>query len=314
MIRYVIKRLLLIIPIIIAVSFLIFVIINMAPGSALSYLTPEGATPEEVAEIAHKYGFDKPVVQRYFEYMIGLAHGDLGVSYISGLDVFDTYMSKLPATLALAGASILVAILLAIPIGIYAAIHNGSLQDNVSMVFALIGVSMPTFWLGLLFIILFSNKLGLLPSGGFDAGIKSIILPALTLGLSLMAVITRTTRSSMLDVLRQDYLLTARAKGVGEKTVVRKHALKNAMIPILTVIGTQLATVMGGSLLVETVFAWPGCGRLLIDALNNRDTPMLTGCIIIKTILISLMLLIVDLLYAAVDPRVKAQYAKGGKR
>ena len=180
------------------------------------------------------------------------------------------------------------------------------------MVAALLGLSMPNFWLGLLLIIAFSLNLGWLPSGGAE-GFKSIILPAITVGTGLTAMLTRTTRSSMLDVIRQDYLRMARAKGVPEKVVIRKHALRNALIPVITVIGTQLGSCLGGAILTETVFAWPGVGRLILDAVNSRDIPMVTGCIILKTITISIILLIVDLLYAVVDPRIRAQYAKGGK-
>ena len=182
----------------------------------------------------------------------------------------------------------------------------------IAMVVALLGLSMPNFWLGLLLIIAFSLQLGLFPSGGMD-GIRSVILPAITIGTGYTAIMTRTTRSSMLDVIRQDYLRTARAKGVPEKVVIRKHALKNALIPIITVIGTQMAACIGGSVLTETVFAWPGVGRLIIDSVNQRDVPAVTGSIIMTTILISILLLVIDLLYAFVDPRIKAQYAKRGK-
>ena len=181
------------------------------------------------------------------------------------------------------------------------------------MVVALLGLSMPNFWLGLLLIILFSLNLGLLPSGGYGT-FAHIILPAITVGTGLTAMLTRTTRSSMLDVIRQDYLRTARSKGVPEKKVINKHALKNALIPIITVVGTQLASCLGGAIITETVFSWPGVGRLILDSVNSRDIPMVTGCIIMKTITISVILLCVDLLYAVVDPRIKAQYAtRGGK-
>lgn len=180
------------------------------------------------------------------------------------------------------------------------------------MVLALLGLSMPNFWLGLLLIIAFSLHLGLFPSGGMS-GLSSIVLPAITIGTGYTAIMTRTTRSSMLDVIRQDYLRTARAKGVSEKAVIRRHALKNALIPIITVVGTQMAACIGGSVLTETVFAWPGVGRLIIDSVNQRDVPAVTGSIIMTTIMISVILLVIDLLYAFVDPRIKAQYARGGK-
>ena len=312
MYRYVIKRLLMLIPVIILTSFIVFFIINLAPGDVVGQLTGGDATPEEVAEIRARLGLDQPILVRYIRYLGGLLHGDLGNSYISGKSVFESYSEKLPATLFLALSSIFVSIIISLPLGIASAVHHGSIRDNLGMILALIGLSMPNFWLGLLLIILFALNLGWLPSGGAE-GLKSVILPAITVGTGLTAMLTRTTRSSMLDVIRQDYLRTARAKGVPEKVVIRKHALRNALIPVITVIGTQLGTCLGGAILTETVFAWPGVGRLILDAVNSRDIPMVTGCIILKTITISIILLIVDLLYAVVDPRIRAQYAKGGK-
>ena len=307
MYRYVIKRLLLMIPVIIGVSFLVFFIMDMAPGDAVDVLAPEGATAEDLEAIRHDLGLDKPVVVRYIDYMAGMLHGDLGVSYISKTDVFQTYVEKLPATIKLSFASILISVILSVPLGIYSATRQGTIQDNISMAFAMIGLAMPHFWLGLLLIIVFSLKLQWFPSGG-DETLSSIVLPAITIGTGLMATLTRTTRSSMLDVLKQEYLRTARAKGIPEKVVVMSHALRNALIPIITIIGTQLAGVLGGSVLTDTVFAWPGVGRLIVDSLNMRDTPLVTGSIIMTTILLSFVLLLVDLLYAAVDPRIKAQY------
>lgn len=310
--RYVIKRLLMLIPVTILTSFIVFFIINLAPGDVVAQLTGGDATPEEVAEIRADLGLDQPIIVRYLKYLSGLVRGDLGKSYLNGRSVFDAYMEKLPATLKLALASIFVSIIISIPLGISSAVHHGSIRDNVGMVAALLGLSMPNFWLGLLLIIAFSLNLGWLPSGGAE-GFQSIILPAITVGTGLTAMLTRTTRSSMLDVIRQDYLRMARAKGVPEKVVIRKHALRNALIPVITVIGTQLGSCLGGAILTETVFAWPGVGRLILDAVNSRDIPMVTGCIILKTITISIILLIVDLLYAVVDPRIRAQYAKGVK-
>ena len=312
MYRYVLKRLVMLIPVILITSFIVFFIINLAPGDVVAQLTGGDATPEEIAQVRAQLGLDQPILIRYVKYLGGLLRVDLGTSYITGKSVYASYMEKLPATLELAFASILVSILISIPLGISSAVHQGSIRDNVGMVAALLGLSMPNFWLGLLLIIVFSLNLGWLPSGGSD-GIKSIILPAITVGTGLTAMLTRTTRSSMLDVIRQDYLRTARAKGVPERIVIRKHALKNALIPVITVIGTQLGSCLGGAILTETVFAWPGVGRLILDAVNSRDIPMVTGCIVLKTITISIILLIVDLLYAVVDPRIRAQYAKGGK-
>lgn len=310
--RYIRKRILMLIPVIIGVSFLIYFIMDLAPGDVISQLAPDNATTEQIEMLRHQYGYDRSVFYRYMMYMAGLVKGDLGTSYLTGKPVWEMFIQRLPATLALSLGAIIVSMIISIPLGVFSAIHNGSLGDNAAMVVALLGLSMPNFWLGLLLIIAFSLQLGLFPSGGMD-GIRSVILPAITIGTGYTAIMTRTTRSSMLDVIRQDYLRTARAKGVPEKVVIRKHALKNALIPIITVIGTQMAACIGGSVLTETVFAWPGVGRLIIDSVNQRDVPAVTGSIIMTTILISILLLVIDLLYAFVDPRIKAQYAKRGQ-
>ena len=310
--RYIRKRILMLIPVIIGVSFLIYFIMDLAPGDVISQLAPDNATTEQIEMLRHQYGYDRSVFYRYMMYMAGLVKGDLGTSYLTGKPVWEMFIQRLPATLALSLGAIIVSMIISIPLGVFSAIHNGSLGDNAAMVVALLGLSMPNFWLGLLLIIAFSLQLGLFPSGGMD-GIRSVILPAITIGTGYTAIMTRTNRSSMLDVIRQDYLRTARAKGVPEKVVIRKHALKNALIPIITVIGTQMAACIGGSVLTETVFAWPGVGRLIIDSVNQRDVPAVTGSIIMTTILISILLLVIDLLYAFVDPRIKAQYAKRGK-
>jgi len=310
--RYIRKRILMLIPVIIGVSFLIYFIMDLAPGDVISQLAPDNATTEQIEMLRHQYGYDRSVFYRYMMYMAGLVKGDLGTSYLTGKPVWEMFIQRLPATLALSLGAIIVSMIISIPLGVFSAIHNGSLGDNAAMVVALLGLSMPNFWLGLLLIIAFSLQLVLFPSGGMY-GIRSVILPAITIGTGYTAIMTRTTRSSMLDVIRQDYLRTARANGVPEKVVIRKHALKNALIPIITVIGTQMAACIGGSVLTETVFAWPGVGRLIIDSVNQRDVPAVTGSIIMTTILISILLLVIDLLYAFVDPRIKAQYAKRGK-
>jgi len=299
------------IPIIIGVSFLIYFIMDLAPGNIISQMAGE-ATDAQLQALKHQYGYDRSVFYRYAMYMKNLVRGDLGISYLTNKPVWDMYRERLPETLKLALGALVVSILLSIPIGILSAVRSGTLYDNAGMVLALLGLSMPNFWLGLLLIILFSLKLGWFPSGG-DTGFLSIILPAITIGTGHVAIITRTTRSSMIDVIHQDYLRTARAKGVPEKFVIRKHAFKNALIPIITIVGTQLSVSLGGAVLTETVFAWPGVGRLIIDSVHQRDVPVVTGAIIMTTILISIMLLIVDLLYAYVDPRIKAQYLRKEK-
>ncbi len=309
MYKYVIKRLILLIPIMLAVSFIVFYIVDLAPGDVVDIIAGLDVSESDKQTMRIELGLNKPLLIRYFHYMFGLLRGDLGISYVTNRDVFDIYMSRLPATLKLATAGTVVALLIAIPLGINAAVHQNTWRDSGSMVIGLLGLSIPTFWLGLLMIILFSLKLGWFPSIG-DTTPLSIVLPAITVGSGQAALTMRTTRSSMLEVIRQDYLRTARAKGVSEKVVINKHAFRNALIPILTVIGTQFGVAMGGAVMTETVFAWPGIGRLLVDSISNRDTQMVTGAIILTTMLSSIVILMVDIAYAFVDPRIKARYTK----
>lgn len=297
------------IPVILITSFLIFWAMSLTGGDPAMIVAGEGATTEEIEEVREELGLNDPFMVRYFNYVKGMVTGDMGKSYVTNKDVFKTFMEKLPNTLMLGGAAVLIAIVIALPLGIYTAIHQNTWKDTAGMVFALFGTSMPNFWLGLMLIIIFSLKLGWLPSGG-KGGFDTLILPALTVGLGLAALITRTTRSSMLDVIRQDYMTTARAKGCSEKRVIFTHGLKNALIPIITAIGLQMSMVITGSVLAETVFSWPGIGRLVYDSIAKRDTPMVTGSIILCSVFMCLINLFVDLVYAFFDPRIKAQYSK----
>jgi len=298
-----------VIPAILVTSFIIFFAMNLTAGDPAQIIAGDKATPEQLEKVREELGLNQPVVTRYIRYMAGLIRGDMGNSFITKKDVFQTFMNRLAATLELSFASVFIAIVISIPLGIYTAIKQNTWKDSAGMVFALFGVSMPNFWLGLMLIIAFSLKLGWFPSGG-KAGIESLVLPAVTVGLSLAAQITRTTRSSMLDVIRQDYMRTARAKGASEHRVIYKHGLNNALIPIITVIGLQLSYVLTGSVLAETVFAWPGIGRLITDSISKRDTPMVTGSIILCCILMCLVNLVVDIVYGFFDPRIRAQYTK----
>ena len=311
MIKYIFKRLIMLIPVILVTSFLIYWAMSLTGGDPALMLAGDKATPEQVEQIREELGLNDPFPVRYANYMKGMLTGDMGKSYVTKKDVFQTFMEKLPNTLALGGAAVLIAVVVSLPLGIYTAIHQNTWKDTAGMVFALFGTSMPNFWLGLMLIIIFALKLGLLPSGGKN-GFSSIILPAVTVGFGLAALITRTTRSSMLDVLRQDYMTTARAKGCPEKRVIYTHGLKNALIPIITAIGLQMSLVITGSVLAETVFSWPGIGRLVYDSISKRDTPMVTGAIIMCSILMCIINLAVDLVYAFFDPRIKAQYSKKG--
>ena len=314
MLRYALKRLLLMIPVIIGVSFLIFFIMNLAPGNIIdTKIAEDNMTAEEEELLREQYNLNGSLISRYLKYMGGLIHGDLGKSYITGKPVLESYLEKLPATIVLAAASILVSVIISIPLGIYSAIKRGTFTDNTCMVLSFLGLSIPNFWLGLMLIITIALNVKWIPTSGFR-GIASVILPAITVGTGLTATLARTTRSSMLDVLNQDYLRTERAKGNSEFRVVMRYALVNALIPIITIAGGQFAACLGGSVLTETIFAWPGVGRLIIDSVNSRDVPMVVGCIILKSFSIGLVVLVVDLLYAVIDPRIKAMYQRGRRR
>ena len=314
MLRYAIKRLLLMIPVIIGVSFLIFFIMDLAPGNIIdTKIAEENMTEEETELLREQYNLNGSMISRYLKYMGGLVRGDLGKSYITGKPVLESYLEKMPATIVLAAASILVSIIISIPLGIYSAIKRGTFTDNTCLVLSFLGLSIPNFWLGLMLIITIALNVKWIPTSGFR-GLASVILPAITVGTGLTATLARTTRSSMLDVLNQDYLRTERAKGNSEFRVVMRFALVNALIPIITIAGGQFAACLGGSVLTETIFAWPGVGKLIIDSVNSRDVPMVVGCIIMKSFSIGLVVLGVDLLYAVIDPRIKAMYARGRRR
>jgi len=308
MFRYVIKRCLLMIPIMIAVSFIVYFIIDLTPGDSVDAQYPE-LTATEKEELREELGLNDSVVVRYARYMAGVLRGDMGTSSTYNDSAFKIYMKRLPATLELAFWGIFVAMLIAIPFGILAARKQNTWIDSSSMFFGLLGLSIPNFWLGLMLIMVFSLQLGWLPSFA-DGTWRSIILPAITIGTGQAALLIRTTRSSMLEVIRQDYLRTARAKGVSERKVIYHHALRNALIPIITAAGSQFSVSLGGAVVTETVFAWPGVGRLIIDSINTRDEAMVVGSIILTTMLSSIVILGVDILYAFVDPRIKARYSK----
>lgn len=303
------------IPVILGASLLVFCIMNLSSGDVADVITV-GAdlTQEQIEEVRISLGLDKPLLVRYFNYLINMFKGDFGSSAVFKETVLNLFLAKFPATAKLAICASLINIIISIPLGIFSAKHQGTIADNTAMVFGLVGLSMPAFWLGLMLMSVFCVNLKWLPAASGGSDFKSLILPAITLGVGMVATTTRTTRSSMLDVLRQDYLRTARAKGVPEKLVINKHALKNAMIPILTIVGQTLAQAFGGSAVIEMVFAYPGVGKLLLDAINNRDTTLACGCIVIQTTITVVVLLLVDVLYGFVDPRVKAQYVKGGKK
>ncbi|MDY4011950.1 MAG: nickel ABC transporter permease [Fusobacterium gastrosuis] len=307
MYKYVLKRLILLIPVLLGVSLLVFSIMYLTPGDPAQLILGENAPKAAIEALREKMGLNDSFFMQYFRFVKNAIMGDFGRSYTTGREVFKEIFSRFPNTLVLAVLGIIISVLIGIPIGIISATRQYSFLDSFSMVFALLGVSMPVFWLGLMLILTFSVKLKLLPSGGFDS-LSSIILPAVTLGVGAAAIVTRMTRSSMLEVIRQDYIRTARAKGVAEKVVINKHALKNALIPIITVVGLQFGSLLGGAVLTESVYSWPGVGRLMVEAIRQKDTPTVLASVIFLATAFSIVNLFVDLLYAFADPRIKSQY------
>lgn len=307
MLKYILKRILMFVPVLLAVTFIVYMILSFTPGDPAEMAAGSDATKEVIEEVRKNLGLDKPVLVQYFHYMLGLIQGDFGTSYYSGQPVSIELFARIPQTLKLASCALIVMLVIAIPIGVISATHQYSAVDYVSTVFALTGVAMPNFWLGLLLIIVFALNLRILPSGG-STGFSSIILPAITLGFTSAATIMRTTRSSMLEVIRQDYIRTAYAKGVSSGAVTIRHALRNALMPIVTTVGLSFGNMLGGSTVIETVFSWPGLGRLVVDSIQRKDTPTVLGCLIVFCTIYSVVNLIVDLLYGFLDPRVKAMY------
>ena len=315
MVKYIIKRLLWMIPIVLGVTVLVFTLMCFTPGNPAETILGATATQEDLDAKTEELGLNDPYIVRLGNYLMQVyVRHDLGSSWITKVDIMSSIAEKLPRTMILSLVTMLIAFGVGIPLGIVAATHQNQWQDSLSMVFALIGVAIPNFWLALLLIILFSVKLGWLPAMGIDAGIKSYILPALAACMGSLATCARQTRSSMLDVIRSAYITTARSKGVPERAVVFKHALKNALIPIITMAGSTFGHLLGGMIIIETVFSIPGMGNYIIGAVNNRDYPVVQGGTIFLAITFSLCMLLVDLLYAAVDPRIKAQYAGGSKK
>lgn len=305
--KYILRRILLLIPVIIGVTFIVYTIMYLTPGSPAQIILGEQAPEDQVAALEEEMGLNDPFIVQYGRFLGNAVQGDFGRSYQNNRPVFREVMQRFPSTLKLTFASTIIAVVIGVPIGILSATKQYSVMDSVTMLLALLGVSMPVFWLGLLLILLFSVKLKWLPSAGSGTW-KHIILPAVSLGAGMMATVTRMTRSSMLEVIRQDYIRTARAKGVSERVVINKHALKNALIPIITVVGLQFGSLLGGAVITETVFSWPGVGRLMIDGIRMKDTPVVLACVIFMAVTFSIINLIVDILYAFVDPRIRSQY------
>ena len=304
MLRYIIKRLLYTLPVLLGISLLLFFMLRMLPGDPAQVLAGQMASPEEVEMIRHQLGLDQPVLLQYVHFLNRLAHFDLGRSARTQNPVIQEIWARLPNTLVLAVLAITLACLLGIPAGVLSAVKPYSWLDYLMTSAALFGISMPVFWLGLMLVLVFSVNLQWLPAGGTGTW-KHLVLPSFTLAMFVVAFIARMTRSTMLEILSQDYTTTARSKGLTEKVVVAKHALKNAMIPIVTVIGLQFGMLLGGAVLTETVFAWPGLGRLIVDSILARDYAVTQGAILIFGLLYVMVNLAVDLLYALLDPRIR---------
>ena len=313
-------------------SFLVFFLMQLAPGDPVTLLLGEDAEPHEIEEVTREWGLDQPIIVQYWQFISQAVRGNFGESMRYGEPVTQLVAERLPATVELALASMLVAIIIALPIGVYSAIKHNSLWDHSGMTVALVGISVPNFWLGIMLIFFLGGQLNLLPVAGrltygvnvppvtqlvlvdaliagdlaaFWDAIKHILLPAITLGTSFAAIITRISRSSVLEVIRQDYITTARAKGLSERTVIWKHTLRNALITIITILGLQLGALLSGSVITETVFSWPGIGSLLIQSITTRDYKLAQGVIFFFALVYFFVNLIVDLLYTWVDPRIR---------
>ena len=307
MIKYIGRRILMMIPILLAVTFIVFTLMYITPGNPAELMLGQNATPETVAELEKELGLDRPFLVRYFDYLFDLLHLDMGTSYTTKEPVMTRIWNCVPYTLELAAISILLAAIIGTPIGIISATKQYTAFDNVTMIFALVGISMPVFWIGILLILMFSVKLQWLPSSGWGS-IQEMILPAITVAAQSIAVICRMTRSSMLEVIRQDYIRTVRAKGQTEYKIIICHALRNALIPIVTVIGLQFGALLGGAIMAETIFAIPGLGRLMIDAIKQRDYPVVQGSVLFVAITFSLVNLLIDVIYGFIDPKIRAKY------
>ena len=309
---FLVRRLLTTLLVALGVTFVTFLIIQLVPGDPARIILGINADQAKVAELRHIMGLDRPLLAQYGTWLWSLLHGDLGESYITGQSVMEAVLERLPRTLTLAGAALLIALLIALPLGIISAVRPRSPMDYSAMLFSQVGVSIPDFWMGIMLILIFSLTLRWLPPSGYVAltedpveWLRHLILPAVTVGIISGSVITRFVRSSMLETLHQDYVRTARSKGLGEPRIVSHHVLKNAFIPVITVIGLQLAALLGGVVIVEVIFAWPGVGRLALDAVQRRDYPMVQGAVLFIALSFAVINLVVDLLYAYLDPRIK---------
>lgn len=312
MANFLLRRLLTTIVVMLGISIVVFMIIHLVPGDPVRIMLGLQADQAKVEEIRHQMGFDRPLIIQYGEWLGRALRGDLGESYITGQKVSEAVWQRLPATLSLAFAALSIGVLIALPAGVISALKSGSVWDYAAMIFSQLGVSIPDFWLGIMFILIFALFLGWLPPSGFvkpsenfGEWLRHLILPATTIGLISASIMTRFIRSAVLEMVAKNHVRTARAKGLTERRVTLRHILLNASIPIVTIVGLQLASLLGGVIIVEIIFAWPGLGRLALDAVTRRDYPMVQGAVLMVALTFAIVNLLVDLLYAYLDPRVK---------
>jgi len=310
LLSYAVQKLIVAIPVILAVSVAVFLVMHLTPGDPARLMAGMNATEDDVQRIRDKLGLNDPLYIQYWRFISNAVEGDFGVSYRTNRPVGQELLGRFPNTVELALASLLVAVAIGIPFGVLSAAKHNTAVDNASMLGALLGVSVPSFWLGLMLMLVFSYFLDLFPVSGRGgplwslAGLHTIVLPAVSLGAASTATLARMTRSSMLEVLGQDFIRTARAKGLGERVVVYKHALRNALIPVVTIVGLQLGFLLGGTVIIESVFAWPGIGTLIINGIWSRDYPVVQAGVFLIAVIFVLMNMLVDLAYGVLNPRI----------
>jgi len=332
MLSYIVRRVMGTIPVIVLISLLVFMLVQAAPGDPADLLLSDEATKADVEEARVRWGLDQPVYIQYAKFFLAAAQGDLGTSFRYADPVLLMIAERLPATIELAVFSIIIAVILGVPLGVWAGARPNSWADNVGSFFGFFGISMPNFWFGIMLILVVSGFLNLLPSAGRDTygvagepitgfyildsallgswkgvadGLAHIIMPAVALGTNMMGILMRVTRSSVLEVMHEDYVRTALAKGLKDGVVLWRHVVRNALIPIITVVGLELGTLLSGSIIVETVFSWPGSGALLISAITSRDYPLITGTVLTYTMAFVIINFTIDILYAVIDPRIR---------
>lgn len=310
MLRYTIKRLLLLVPIILAVVIIVFTIMYLTPGDPGTMILGSTANPEKIAQLNSQLGYDRPFFERLGRYLLGAVQGDLGNSWRVDKPVFGLIFERLPVTAVLAVLAMLTAVIIGLPLGILSAVKQYSAADIISTTVAMILAVIPEFWLGLMLMLFFGVQLKILPIFGAET-LANYVLPVITLALPTSAAILRFTRATMLETIRQDYIRTARAKGAKEKTVIFKHALKNALLPVITVVGNYFGALFGGTILVEFIFNMPGLGQLIYDSIRQKDVPQVMATVIFLATLFCLVMLVVDLVQASIDPRIRSRYVKG---